>query len=237
MQIPDIFNNPMVQQLLGGAGPAANAGTFTASGRPYTGPFANDTRTPFRTVEGIGQYGNGLNASAAQFYDYYGGAPQGMKPVDVGAIQSIDDFIQRGALSNVALPIQGNYPNGGVPWGHDSIKTNSDWLNWMKQQNALSNKDLDWFGRWFQESGTAGNNGWVSGNVRGWEHGRSGLNQENKNRVSAALNYMNNYWDPFEEKGRGMPADPLPPKRLTSGGGIFNGVDMDILNTAMGGMR
>ena len=231
----DIFNNPAIAQLMGNmGGMQGGTGTFTASGKPYVGPFANDTRTPFRTVEGVGQYGNGLNASAAQMYEHFNGAPQGFKPVaDMSAIQTLEDFANRGKVEPLA-PVQGNYPNGGVPWGHDSIITNSDWLNWMKQQNALSGKDLDWFGRWFQESGTGGNKGWVSGDVRGWEHGRSGLNQENKNRVAAAINYMNNYWDPWEDKKKDVPPPKYP---VVNNGGIFNGVDQGMLDLIMRGMK
>jgi hypothetical protein len=233
---PDIFNNPAIAQMMANmGGQQGGTGTFTASGRPYSGPFANDTRTPFRTVEGVGQYGNGLNASAAQMYEHFNGAPAGFKPIeDMSAIQTLDDFKNRGALSQLAGPIQGNYPNGGVPWGDESIVTNSDWLNWMKQQNALSGKDLDWFGRWFQESGTGGNKGWVSGDVRGWDSGGSDLNQENKNRVAAALNYMGNYWDPWEKKKKDVPPPKLP---VVSNGGIFNGVDQGMLDLIMKGMK
>ena len=234
--VPDIFNNPAIAQLMMGnmGGMQGGTGTYTASGKPYVGPFANDTRTPFRTVEGAGQYGNGLNASAAQMYEHFNGAPQGFKPIeDMSAIQTLGDFADRGKIEPQG-PIKGNYPNGGVPWGDESILTNSDWLNWMKQQNALSGKDLDWFGRWFQESGTAGNKGWVDGNVRGWEHGRSGLNQENKNRVSSAINYMSNYWDPWESKQKDVPPPKYP---VVNNGGIFNGVDQGMLEMLMKGAR
>lgn len=227
---PDIFNRMTGQQPQQG-------GTFTPSGGAYSGPFGNDTRTPFRTVapvkEGAFQpaYNQGLNASSAQLYDHFRGRPD-MNPVDAGlygagATQSLEDFANRGVLPTTTN--KGSYPNGGVPWGDDSIVTNSDWVNWMRQQKALSDKDLDWFNRWFQESGTGGNKGWVTGDVRGWGHGRSGLNQENKNRVNSAINYMNSYWSPYEPKNQNVP----PPQYPVSYGNIFNGVDQDMINQAM----
>ena len=67
---PDIFNRMTGQQ-------GQQSGSHTVSGQPYSGQFGNDTRTPFRTVEGIGQYGSGLNASAAQMYDHFSSAQNG----------------------------------------------------------------------------------------------------------------------------------------------------------------
>lgn len=63
------------------------------------------TVNPFRKVEGIGQYGNGLNASASQLYEHFSGNQHakgrkywehGLKPINPKAhIQSAQEFAQR----------------------------------------------------------------------------------------------------------------------------------------------
>ena len=129
MQIPDIFNNilPYLQNLYGGA--QGGRPTYTPSGQIYNGPFKNDNRTPFRTVSVIGQYGQGLNSSAAQMYEHFSGAQNsqgrtyrdvGLKPVDPKTqIQSYEDFLNRGKPVPADVN-QGNpppYGGGPVPPG------------------------------------------------------------------------------------------------------------------------
>ena len=63
------------------------------------------TVNPFRKVEGIGQYGNGLNASASQLYEHFSGGQHargrkywdhGLKPINPRAhIESAQEFAQR----------------------------------------------------------------------------------------------------------------------------------------------
>ncbi len=72
--------------------------SYRVDGTKYTGPFAKQDVNPFRTVESAGQYGSGLNASAAQMYDHYRSsgrkaADYGFKPA--GAVQTIADFLAR----------------------------------------------------------------------------------------------------------------------------------------------
>ena len=88
MRVPNIFNMPNVQSML-----QPNSGnSFTVSGQPYNGPFGQDTRTPFRTINntpdgrGAGAYGNGLNASAAQLYDHLGAMAVGQSTLDCLAL-------------------------------------------------------------------------------------------------------------------------------------------------------
>ena len=105
---PGIFNLPLFNQLMGGMGGMQGGNTFTPSGKPVTGPFQNNTNIPFRTVEGIGQYGNGLNSSASQIYTHFSGGQNAMgrKYRDHGLrainpktqIQSDEDFLNRGSL-------------------------------------------------------------------------------------------------------------------------------------------
>ena len=223
---PDIFN-----RMQGMAQPQ-QGGTFTVSGKPYNGPFGNNTTTPFRTVDGIGQYGNGLNSSASQIYEHFSGAQNamgrkyrehGLKPINPKTqIQSMEDFANRGALAG---PASGG--SGPLQW--DGLKNNSDVLRFMQQENALSGSDLDWMGRWFGESGIGGGKDFLTGNVRGWDYQGSGLTDQNKGIVGNAMNYLGNYWKPFEQQGAGMPADP--PKSPMAAGGIFN------MNPLMRGMR
>lgn len=68
-------------------------------------PEKYSTVNPFRKVEGIGQYGNGLNASASQFYEHFSGNQHargrkywdhGLKPINPKAhIESALEFAQR----------------------------------------------------------------------------------------------------------------------------------------------
>lgn len=84
--------------------------------------------------------------------------------------------------------------------------TNADWLNWMRGQGALSDDDLNWFGKWFQESDNAGGKNWITGKVEEFDWARSGLNDENKARVQKAINYMKPFWEkeePEEKKAAG----------------------------------
>lgn len=98
--LPSIFNMPYGAQQGGN--------TFTPSGKPVTGPFQNNNNVPFRTVSGIGQYGNGLNSSASQIYHHFSGGQNamgrkyrdhGLKPINPKTqIQSTEDFRNRGSL-------------------------------------------------------------------------------------------------------------------------------------------
>lgn len=207
---PDIFNRTTGQQPQQG-------GSYTLSGQPYSGPFANDTRTPFRTVDGIGQYGNGLNASASQMYEHFSNAQNGngRSYSDVGlmnvapeAIQSMEAFKNRGVL---AAPPDHNKLSFG------DLTDNNSVLRFIGQNGGLSEEDLAWMGKWFNEGNTGRNKAWVDGSVRGWDYGVSGLDDKNKQIVRRAGDYMSNYWKPYEQ-GAGMPADPQP----TRGAGIFN---------------
>ena len=218
---PDIFNRMTGQQ------PQQQGGTFTPGGDAYNGPFGNDTRTPFRTVDGIGQYGNGLNASAAQMYEHFSSAQNGqgrgyrengLKPLGhVGgfrnAIQSQEDFANRGALSGPATSAPGKLAFG-------DLTDNNSVLRFMGQDGGMSQDDLGWMQDWFNESGTGGNKAWVDGSLRGWDY-KSGLTPENQAIAGRAEKYMSNYWKPWEEQGAGMPADPQP-SMPSMGGGIFN---------------
>ena len=180
---PDIFNRMTGQQ-------GQQSGSHTLSGQPYSGPFGNDTRTPFRTVEGIGQYGGGLNV-----------APE--------AIQSMEAFKDRGALAGPANAAPGKL-------AFEDLTDNNSVLRFMGQDGGMSASDLDWMGRWFNESGTGGNKAWVDGSMRGWDY-KSDLTPENRAIAGRAENYMSQFWEPFEQ-GAGMPADPQP----NMGAGIFN---------------
>jgi hypothetical protein len=207
---PDIFNRMTGQQ------PQQQGGTFTPSGGAYSGPFGNDTRTPFRTVEGIGQYGNGLNSSAAQFYDHFRGSGRAAMHHGLpmaGEVQSLSDFANRGALSGPATSSSGKL-------AFEDLTDNNSVLKFMGQDGGMSAGDLDWMGRWFNESGTGGNKAWVDGSLRGWDY-KSDLTPENRAIATRAENYMSNYWKPWEEQGAGMPADPQP-TMPSMGGGIFN---------------
>ena len=124
----NFMNSPQWQQwiaaITGGAIPGQQGNpTYTASGQIYNGPFANDNRIPFRTVEGAGQYGAGLNASAGQMYDHYhrkvaldrqNGNPAasvadyGLKPA--GRAQSLEDFANRGRLMIPEVPADPTIP-------------------------------------------------------------------------------------------------------------------------------
>jgi len=237
MQVPDIFNNPMYQNLFDGAGQPANTGSFTSSGTPYSGPFANDTRTPFRTVSGIGQYGNGLNASAGQLYEHFSGAQNangrkysdhGLKPINPKTqLQTLEDFASRG------MPQGGENTGdqGGYEWG--SLNNNNDVLAFMRQNNALGGDALEWMGKWFGESGIGSGKDFLTGNVRHWDYMNSDLTDQNKGIVGNAMNYLNQYWSPIEQ-GKGMPADPPAPKMPTAAnmGGIFN-IDPAMLKQIM----
>lgn len=84
--------------------------------------------------------------------------------------------------------------------------TNADWLNWMGGQGALTDEELDWFGRWFQESGNAGGKNWITGSAGNFDWAGSDLNDENKARVEKAINYMKPFWEkeePEEKKAAG----------------------------------
>ena len=209
---PDIFNRMTGQQ---------QGGTFTPGGDAYSGPFGNDTRTPFRTVEGIGQYGSGLNASASQMYDHFSNAQNGngRSYSDVGlmnvapeAIQSMEAFKNRGALAGPEVSDPSKLSFG-------DLTDNNSVLRFMGQNGGMSASDLDWMGRWFNESGTGGNKAWVDGSMRGWDY-KSDLTPENQAIAGRAENYMSQFWEPFEQ-GAGMPADPQP-TMPSMGGGIFN---------------
>ena len=210
---PDIFNRMTGQQ------PQRQGGSYTVSGQPYTGPLGNDTRTPFRTVEGIGQYGSGLNSSAAQFYDHFSSAQNGngRSYSDVGlmnvapeAIQGMEAFKDRGVLASPTTATPGKL-------AYEDLTDNNSVLRFMAQNGGISAGDLDWMGRWFNESGTGGNKGWVDGAVRNWNYGNSKLDAKNEAIGGRASNYMSQFWEPFEQ-GAGMPADPQP----NMAAGIFN---------------
>ena len=121
---PNIFNIPYFQQLFGGLNPQGGKPTYTASGGIYSGPFKNDTATPFRTVDRIGQYGAGLNSSAAQMYDYFrrdGIAADRGLPF-AGDVQTIDDFLNRRNPAPIETPAYGDdgvpppsFPTSGAP--------------------------------------------------------------------------------------------------------------------------
>ena len=69
---------------------------------------------PFRTVEGAGQYGSGLNASAGQLYEHFGkrAGDFGLNPA--GKVQGMQEFLDRAkpAISEVLGQIQ---PPGQFP--------------------------------------------------------------------------------------------------------------------------
>lgn len=234
-----MLDNPYLQSLMANGmnvpGSQFNApgGTYTMSGKPATGPFQNNTNTPFRTVSGIGQYGQGLNSSAAQIYEHFSGAQNangrkysdhGLKPINPREqIQSIQDFRNRGSLAMPAGP-------SALEWGN--LKNNNDVLSFMRQNGALGSDSLNWMGRWFGESGIGGGKDFLTGNVRHWDYMNSGLTDANKGIVGNAMNYLNQFWSPLEQ-GQGMPADPAP---AVPPGGIFN-FDPDTIASIMGGMR
>ena len=94
-----IFNLPYLQ---GGAG--ANAGP------KYS------TVNPFRTVDKIGQYGGGLNASASQLYDHFrrdGKAADHGLPYG-GDVQTLESFTQRFNPQPIQPP-EMNIPPPKVP--------------------------------------------------------------------------------------------------------------------------
>lgn len=230
MRVPNIFNMPNVQSML-----QPNSGnSFTVSGQPYSGPFGQDTRTPFRTVEGIGQYGNGLNASAGQLYEHFSGAQNangrkysdhGLKPINPKTqLQTLEDFAARGNPQG-----GGNIGSQGKQWG--DLTNNNDVLAFMRQNGALGGDSLDWMGKWFGESGIGGGKDFLTGNVRHWDYMNSDLTDANKGIVGNAMNYLNQFWSPMEQ-GKGMPADPAP---AAPPGGIFN-FDPDTMASMMRGL-
>ena len=95
-----------IQSVMGGgAAGFGNRQTYTPGGNLYTGPFGNDNRVPFRTVDATWEGGNqpaynrGLNASSAQLYDHFRSKP-GKNAHDfglpyAGATQSFEQFAQR----------------------------------------------------------------------------------------------------------------------------------------------
>lgn len=99
--------NEYIQQLIGNAQGGAGFGgsSYKVDGTPYVGPFAAKNVNPFRTVDGIGGYGQGRNASASQLYEHFSGGMYGggRKYKDVGLrgiapkrdIQTIEDFLAR----------------------------------------------------------------------------------------------------------------------------------------------
>ena len=225
---PDIFNR------MQGMNQPQQGGTFTPSGKPYNGPFGNNTNTPFRTIrdtpdgQGAGAYGRGLNASAAQLYDHArqdGGWAVNAGLPRAGMTQTLEDFANRGSLAGPSSPAA----SGPLQWG--GLTNNSDVLKFMQQENALSEGDLDWMGKWFNESGINGGKDFLTGNVRGWDYQNSGLTDQNKGIVGNAMSYLGNYWKPWEEEGAGMPADPPKSPAAGMNGGIFN------MNPMMRGMR
>lgn len=234
---PDIFN--MMQGFAQQQQPQ-QGGSFTVSGRPYTGPFANDTRTPFRTVNdtpdgrGAGAYGQGLNASAAQLYDHFrqdGGWAVNAGLPRAGMTQTLEDFASRG------MPQGGGNIGGQGKYEWGGLKNNNDVLAFMRQNGALGGDSLDWMGKWFGEAGIGGGKDFLTGNVRHWDYMNSDLDDRNKGIVGNAMNYLNQFWSPLEQ-GKGMPADPPAPKMPTAAnmGGIFN-ISPAMLNEIMGGMR
>jgi len=237
MRVPNIFNMPNVEAML-----QPNSGnSFTVSGQPYNGPFGQDTRTPFRTVDGIGQYGQGLNSSASQLYEHFSGnmygngrkySDHGLRGIDPKTqIQTLEDFAARGNPQG-----GGNIGAQGKQWG--DLANNNDVLAFMRQNNALGGNALDWMGKWFGESGIGGGKDFLTGNVRNWDYMNSDLDDRNKGIVGSAMDYLNQFWEPIKEAGKGMPADPPAPKIPTAAnmGGIFN-IDPAMLKEIMGGMR
>jgi len=93
--------------------------------------------------------------------------------------------------------------------------TNSEWLSWMKSQNALPKKDLDWFSRWFQEAGIGSHNNWVTGNVANFDWESSDMGKESKRRINAAMNYMKPFW------GEKQPAEQGETEEQKAAGGIL----------------
>lgn len=62
---------PWMDGGAGGITKPVPTNSYKVDGSKYTGPFANQDVNPFRTVEGAGQYGAGLNASAGQLYNHF----------------------------------------------------------------------------------------------------------------------------------------------------------------------
>jgi len=93
--------------------------------------------------------------------------------------------------------------------------TNSEWLSWMKSQGALPKKDLDWFGRWFQEAGIGSHNNWVTGNVANFDWESSDMGKDSKRRINAAMNYMKPFW------GEKQPAEQGETEEQKAAGGIL----------------
>ena len=236
MRVPNIFNMPNVQSML----QPNSSNSFTVSGQPYNGPFGQDTRTPFRTINntpdgrGAGAYGNGLNASAAQLYDHFrrdGGWAVNAGLPRAGMAQTLEDFAARGRPQG-----SGNIGGQGKQWS--DLTNNNDVLSFMRQNNALGGDALDWAGKWFGESGIGGGKDFLTGSVRNWDYMNSDLDDRNKGIVGDMMNYLGQYWEPIKEAGKGMPADPPTPKIPTAAnmGGIFN-IDPAMLKEIMGGMR
>ena len=109
----------------GGAGfTQVPTNSYKVDGSRYTGPFAKQDVMPFRTVSGIGGYGQGRNASAAQIYDHFSGAQygggrkysdHGLKGIDPKtSIQTIQDFLARREPTRIE-PSNVNTPNGPNP--------------------------------------------------------------------------------------------------------------------------
>jgi hypothetical protein len=113
-----------IQQIMGGGAAGGQyKQAYTPSGEVYNGPFGNDTRTPFRTVDNGFQYGNGLNASAGQLYNHFhrkaaldkqAGNPNatiadyGLTPGH--QVQTLEDFANRGRLMMPEVPVPPTVP-------------------------------------------------------------------------------------------------------------------------------
>ena len=63
--------NPFGPNFQGGGATPVPTDSYRVDGNKYTGPFANQDVTPFRTVDNGFEYGMGKNASAAQLYNHF----------------------------------------------------------------------------------------------------------------------------------------------------------------------
>lgn len=118
--------NPFNPNYQGGGAMAVPTDSYRVDGTKYTGPFARQDVTPFRTIDNGLEYGMGKNASAAQLYNHYHrkaaldkrAGNENASIADYGLtpghkVQTIEDFLARRKPTPITPP--DNPPAPPVP--------------------------------------------------------------------------------------------------------------------------
>lgn len=109
--------NPFDPNFQGGGATPVPTDSYKVDGNKYTGPFARQDVTPFRTVDNGFEYGMGKNASAAQMYNHFyrkaaldkQAGNENASIADYGLtpghkVQTIEDFLARRNPTPIAPP-------------------------------------------------------------------------------------------------------------------------------------